>query len=112
MIGRFVGLHVAAHRRDDLEQPPRGVEGIANGDIDILMGLVLRPGAADVHVLPRHAEIDPHSVELAFVLMAMRRLDDDVAADDTPVELLELGDLLANARLDGGRGVHILEAEL
>jgi hypothetical protein len=45
-----VTLHVAAHAPDMLfELPPRRIERIANGDIDILVRMVQRPGMADEH---------------------------------------------------------------
>ena len=89
-----MGLHVAAHAPDMVfEQPARRIERIANGDIDVLVGMVLRPGMTDEDVLPRHADVDAYIVELALVVMSVGRLDDDLATDDPVMEVLELGGL-------------------
>ena len=82
-------LDVAAHLPGLILEPPHGgVEGIADRDIDILMRVVdgLRP--IDHHVLPRYADIDAHAIELALVMVPVRRLDDDGTADDAVVEAL------------------------
>ena len=108
-----VGLDAAAHPSRLIFKPPdRGIEGVTDRDIDVLMGLVDGLGPVDDHVLPRHADIDPHAVELALMMMAVRRLDHDGAADDAVVEAFELRRFLANALLDGGGGVHIPKADL
>ena len=98
-----VGLHVAAHAPDMVfELPPRSVERIPNGYIDILVGIGQWPGMANKHVLPRHADVNADIVELAFVVMLVGRLHHDLAADNPVVKLLELGGLLADPRLDCG----------
>jgi hypothetical protein len=45
-------------------------------------------------------------------MMAVRRLDDDGAADDAVVKAFELLRLLADARLHRGGGVHVSETDL
>ena len=71
--GRRHGFDVAAHLPRLILQPPhRGIEGVADGDIDVLMGVVGGLGPIDHHVFPRHADIDPHAIELALVMMAVR----------------------------------------
>ncbi len=108
-----MGLDIAAHlSRLILKPPHRCVEGVANRDIDVFMAMVGGLGPVDDHVLPRHADIDPHGVELAFMMVAVGRLDYDGAIDDAVVETFELRDFRANALLDGGGGVHIPEADL
>ena len=39
-------------------------------------------------------------------------LDDDVAADDAPVELLQLGRVLADARVERRRMRHVADGDL
>ena len=95
-----------------LELAHRGVEGVADGDIDVLMGVVLRSFLIYVHVLAWHADVDADLVELALVVMAMRRLDGHVAAHDALEEAVELGCFLADDRFDGRRGVHVPKADL
>src|SRR5262245_30701216 len=90
----------------------RCVEGVADGDIDVLMRLVLRALLSHMHVLPGHADVDAHLVELALVVMAMRRLDGNVAAHDPLEEAVELGGLLADDRFHGRGGIHVPEADL
>src|SRR6476659_7785155 len=90
----------------------RGIEGVADGDIDVLMRLVLRAFLIHMHVVARHADVDADLVELALVVMAMRRLDGDVAAHDALEEAVELGCFLADDRFDGRRGVHVPNADL
>src|SRR5512144_1399978 len=108
-----VGLHVATRAPDMVfELPPRSIEGIANGDIDILVRMVQRPGMADEDVLPRHADVDADIVELALVVMPVGRLDDDLATDNPVMEVLEFGGLLADPRLDCGRRFHAVKGNL
>ena len=87
-----------------LDLPHGGVEGVADGDIDVLVGVVLRAFLVHVHVLAGHADVDAHFVQLALLMMAMRRLDGHVAGDDAVEEALELGCLFADDRFDGGEG--------
>ena len=70
----------------------------------------LRP--IDHHVLSRHADVQTNIIQLAFVMVPVRRFHHDGAADDTVVEALELLRLLADPLLDGGGGVHVPEADL
>ena len=57
-----------------LELALRGVEGVANGDVDILVGMVvLRLAIHDDHP-PRHRHLDPHVEQATLVVVAMRRL--------------------------------------
>src|SRR6516164_5815349 len=108
-----MSLYVAAHAPDMVfELPPRRVERIANGDIDILVRMVERPGMADKHVLARHADVDANVVELALMVVPVGRLDHDLATDNPVMELFELGGLLPNPRLDCGRRLHALKSNL
>ena len=106
-------LDAASHLpRLILQSPHRRVEGVADGDIHILMGVIGGLGPVDHHVLARYADIDPYTVKLALVVMAVRRLDHHGATDDAVVEAFELLRLLADARLDRGGGVHVPKADL
>ncbi len=62
----------------------------------------LRP--IDHHVLARHADIDTNTTQLALVMVPMRRLHHDGAANDAIMEALELRRLLVDALLDGWGG--------
>jgi hypothetical protein len=78
-----MGFNVTPHAPSMvLKLPHRGIEGIADGDIDVLMGVVLRSFLINMNVLARQADIDADFVQLALVMMAMWRLDADIAADD------------------------------
>jgi len=108
-----VALDAAAHLPCLILQPVRRrIEGVADGDIDVLMGVVDGFCPIDDYVFSRHADIDPHVVELALVMMAVRCLHYDSAADDAVVEAFEFRRLFADAFLDGGGGVHVTEADL
>src|SRR5262245_26979711 len=90
----------------------RGIEGVADGDIDVLVRLVLRAFLIHVHVVARHADVDADLVKLALVVMPVRRLDGDVAAHDALEKAVKLGGLLADDRLHGGRWVDVADADL
>jgi hypothetical protein len=99
-------LDAASHLpRLILQAPHRSVKGVTHGDIDILMRMIdgLRP--IDHHVLSRHADVETNIIQLALVVVPVRRLHHDSTADDAVVEALKLLRLLADALLDGGRGV-------
>ena len=112
MRGNIVRLHVASLAANMiLELAPHGVETIADGDVDVLMGMVLRRIALHHDLVPRHFEIDPDVIEIAMAA-PIWRLNDDAAAHDTIEELLEFPSPLANLRLHSGRGIDIAECDL
>src|SRR5262245_9151751 len=90
----------------------RGIEGVADGDIDVLVRLVLRSLLIHMHVVAGHADVDADLVELALVVMPVRRLDGDVAAHDALEKAVKLGGLPADDRFHGGRWIHVAEADL
>ena len=63
-------------------------------------------------VLSRHADVDTNIIQLALVMVPVRRFHHDGAADDSVVEALELRCLLADALIDGGGGFHVADADL
>src|SRR5581483_3388822 len=102
----------------------RGVEGIADRYVNILMGAVsarmaifpecrLAVGLPRISSLqafqrpmhddfpPRHADLDTHIEGAALVVMAMGRLDGHPATGNSIANQIELGDALANVFLDG-----------
>src|SRR3990170_2642549 len=108
-----VGLHGSTHPpRMVFQLPTRRVKGIADGDIDILMGVVERSSMPHEHILPRHTEIDTHIIKLAVAMMTMGRFDDDSAAHDSIRKALELSGFLANSSLDRWRRLHAVKADL
>jgi hypothetical protein len=87
-------------------------EGIADGDVDILMGLVLRPFAIDGDLLPGEGDIQSYSKQITLPVMAMILLDDNPAFDDPVEESLQFVYLLTNTSFDGGRGIHVPKCDI
>src|SRR5215831_7882697 len=110
---RCAGFDVASELpRMIFELAHRGIEGVADGDINVLVRLVLRAFLIHMHVVARHADVDADLVTLALVVMPVRRLDGDVAAHDALEKAVKLGGLLADDRFHGGRWIHVAEADL
>src|SRR5579871_2546811 len=95
-----------------LQKAPDGVKGIADCDVDILMGVVLAAfmGHGDFSAWNHH--FDANAVKLALLLMPMGRLDDDPATHDARVEAIEPLGPLSDCRLDGRRRPHLAKANL
>lgn len=72
-----------------LESTLYGIESVADGDIDVLMGVMFMGFAIDHDFGPGNREIDADVVKLSLVMVPMRRLDDDMASGDTIEELFE-----------------------
>ena len=108
--GRRLRLDVAAQLLGMGKEPPlRGVEGVAHGDMDVLVGMVERPVMADHDLAPRRREAQLDAVEPPLPPAPVRRLDDDLARGDAAMEPLEARDMLADARLHRLRAVHVAE---
>jgi hypothetical protein len=108
-----VRLDIAPHTANVvLKLPDRGIKGVANGDINIFMGMVERSSVPYMHVLPWHGDVDPDMVELTLVVMPMRRLDRHRTTLNPIENALELDGLLADPSFDGLRRIHIPEVDL
>src|SRR3989304_8436676 len=80
--GRGMGLHVAALApREILQLPGDGAKGIADGDIDILI-----LGTVRHQFRTGHGEVAMDTIELALMLVPLRRLDHHTAAEHLVVE--------------------------
>lgn len=75
--------------------PPGGVEGVAQGNVGIL---VLLPVHHDF--FSGHAQVDVDVERLALLLMFCRLFDHDAATDDVGEKLFEFLGLLADVRLE------------
>jgi hypothetical protein len=84
-----------------LELTLRGVESIAQGDVNVLVRLFVVMIAADHDLFLRHAQIDPDFKEITLMLMMMFRFDGDSTADDVIAELFQLGGFFPNAGFNG-----------
>src|SRR5512134_4099917 len=74
-------LHVARHLTHVILEPARrGIEGIADGHVDIFVGLVFRAAPLHDDLLSGNGDVDADIVEVTLVVMPMRSFDDDPAA--------------------------------
>src|SRR5512135_294432 len=101
--GRYLapaaGFHVAAATaRVVLQLPPRGVEGAAQGDRDIV---VLRLAVHD-DLAVRHREPDPDLVETPLPVVPVGRLDPDLAPLNVVVVAVEPKGPAADLLLEPG----------
>jgi hypothetical protein len=108
----FVRLDVAAAVTDMvLELSAHRIEAVADGDVDVLVRVVLRRIALHDDLLARDLEVDADMIEVA-VAPSVGGLDDHPAARDTIVEALELAHALVDLRLDGRRCIDIAKGYL
>src|SRR3990170_8322264 len=113
MTGRGMDFYRPAHApRMVFQLSTRRIEGIANGDINVLMRMVERARMPDEDILPRHTDVDPHVIKLAVVMMTMRGLDDNSAPHNAIVKALELSGFLANSSLHRWRRFHPMKTDL
>jgi len=90
-----------------------GIKGIADSYVGIFVGLILVMVFMRDHQLGiGHTHFDPHLVQLALMLMGMGCLDGDPATQDVVIELLQLGGLFTNPRLDGSGRLHVAKGDL
>ena len=77
-----------------------GIEGVAESDIDIFVGLLVVMFTTDHDVLLRYVQIDADMVEITLVLVVMLGFHCDFAADDVVAKLLQFRGLFADFCLD------------
>ena len=83
-----------------LEAMRRSVESIAHRNINILVGMVLG-GVARYHDLAfRYHEVHRHVIQFALAMVPTVRLDDDMAAGDLGVKVLQRRGAVLNPRFD------------
>ncbi len=68
------------------------------------MGMVGGLGMAHGQFSSRNGQVDPDGVELALVVVSMRRIEDHVAGRDVFEEALQLGGMLPDTGFQEGRG--------
>ena len=95
-----------------LEQPARSIEGIANRDMRVLMGMVGAWISPDDDLATRDGNGDVDSEQLALLVMAMPGLDNDPTRDDPVKKSLQFLGAMADPRFQRGRGVHVTEGDL
>ena len=80
MVRRFMLLDLAAALAGMVFQPaPQGIEGIADRDMGILMGVIGAAIPADDDPATRDFQIDSHGKQLALLMMAVTALDNHPA---------------------------------
>ena len=83
-------LDVAALNPDMvLQLSARGLEGIANGYVDILVRLFVIRHPADNDLITFGPDINHDVIDIALVLMLVRCLDRDPATDNVITEQLQ-----------------------
>lgn len=95
-------LELALHR----------VEGVADRDVDVGVGVVLVGLAAGDQLVARHLEVDADVEMLALLVVAVQQLDRDPAAHDAAVEAAQLLDLFPDPVLDRVRTLEVAEGDL
>jgi hypothetical protein len=108
-----VGLHVSPLAADVIFDLARGsVEGVANGNVDVLVRVVLSRLAAHDELAAGKREIEADVEEVSLPMTSVRRLDHHPATRDVIGEAVELGGLLAHSSLDCVGRLHSSECDL
>jgi hypothetical protein len=95
-----------------LQPSLRSVECVTDGYVHVLVSVVFGPFTIDGDLAPRHDEPESHVVQLAFVVMLVRSLDQHVAGGDPIMKAVESSCALSNARVDSRRWVHATECDV
>jgi len=95
-----------------LELPLRRCEGIAKRHEHILVGMVEMMLLVDDDLAAGHADIDADGVEPALAVVPVGLGDDDMAAGDPAVGVLELVDVLEYLVTDGLVDRDVVEGDL
>ena len=82
------------------EHTARGVEGVADRDVRILMRVVRARISSDDDLASGDGEVDPNLEQLALLMPLVAAFDDDPAGGDTIEELIELFRPLPDARFE------------
>jgi hypothetical protein len=84
-----------------LELSSRRVESIPNGNIHVLVSMMLIRAATYDQFTIRRRDIYSYMEEIAFVVMMVRRLHDNLATHNIVTEPLDLFRPFANILFDG-----------
>jgi hypothetical protein len=96
-----VRLHVAVPAANVvLELAARRAKGVADGDVSVGVRRVLVGGAPDDDPVPGDAELDERAEEPALVV-PVRPIDRDAAADDPVEQRLQVIDPIADVSFQG-----------
>jgi hypothetical protein len=95
-----------------LELAAGGIEGVANGDADILVGTPRLRIAANDDLAAGHRDIEPDPEQIALLVAPMLTLDGDSAGHDLVEEPVELLGVFPYSLLDLGRGLDVAEGDL
>jgi hypothetical protein len=88
------------------------VEGVANGDVRILVRMVDAPVAADHDFAARHCEVYAHLEHIALLMARVLALHRNVAGGDPIEKVLEFLGTLPNAGLKRRRRIHMAKGNL
>jgi hypothetical protein len=97
---RFALPAAPALCHDLLDLALGGHEGVAERDVRIFVCVIV--GALSVHddLASGNAHLDPRLVKHALVVVAMRRIDHDMAARDAIADVFQVLDMVANPRFE------------
>ena len=109
----LVTLHLAFVAPHEILQPADGgIEGVANGDIDVGMRELQVAAPIDPDRAAGDHEADAHHEEALAVMLLLRRRDDHAAGRDAAVEARQLAGRRAHLGFDGRRGIDVAEGDL
>jgi putative ABC transport system ATP-binding protein len=95
-----------------LQLPPRGPEGVADGDVDVRVCGISVGGPSGNQMRAWNAQIHLDAVEAAPLLVLVWDLDGDAAADQTRKDLLEVGHPASNVAFDSFARRNSMERDL
>jgi len=88
-----------------------GIEGVADGNVNVFMPVVAFITLND-ELMAGDLYVDPYIVKHAMGMAVVWLLNDDAAADDMIIVLLELFGAFTNALLGGVGVVHVVKRNL
>lgn len=97
----FAPLDLSAHAPGVIFESTAGcIECVPNGDVGILVRVVLVGGAAYDNVLARNAHIHTNAVKVSLMAAPMGDFDEHATTDDPAREFLQFVDPTPNLRFD------------
>jgi len=88
------------------------IEGIADGDIDVLMRVMQIMCLTDDNFVVGYGDVDADMIKVSLMVMMVLSFDDDATAHYLVAELIQLSSLLTDVGLHGFGRFHIPEREL